>query len=152
MNKMNRIIASEFIKYCLVGVINTIVGISTALICLNFFRLNYGISTGAAFIIGNITSFYLNKKYSFKNKDKSLFQVIKFFLTMLPAYTFSYWLGYKTAICFSDFLEIFINYVMSVMQMPYERVIDNLAILISIVIYLFLGFSINKFFVFKMQK
>ena len=145
-------ISKEFITYCLVGLINTLVGFSTAFISLNVFLLNYAISTGLAYITGNIASFYLNKKFTFKNKGKSGKQFIVFFLSMLPAYVISYWLGYKLGHLSENYLSDIYNLLNKITNIPKYRLADNFAVLLSMAIYLFAGFSINKFLVFKKHK
>ena len=146
---MNIKISKEFITYCIVGLINTAVGYSTAFICLNLFLLSYPIATGMAYVIGIIVSFFLNKKFTFENKDKSGMQFLKFFTTMLPAYVFSYWLGLQVALISSKYFSEFINTISSAINVEQTRLTDNFAIILSMAIYLIVGFSINKFFVFK---
>lgn len=153
---MTRIFSKEFIIYCLVGLVNTLVGTSVAFISLNLFMLSYAAATSLSYLFGSIVSFFLNKKYTFKNKDKSFIQFIKFFTTMLPAYIFSYWLGFQlSSICFSSQKGFF--YSFSVLISEYtsivpEKIVDNFAVLFSIAIFLIVGFSINKFIVFKNEK
>ncbi|MBQ2645410.1 GtrA family protein [bacterium] len=146
---MSFLFSKEFITYCIIGFFNTIFGISVAFISLNVFLLGYTLSTLMAYFFGNIVSFFLNKKFTFKNKDKSFFQFIKFFLTMLPAYVISYWLGYKIAHYLSVFFISFLKFLTNLFAIPLERLVDNFAVILSMAIYLFVGFSVNKFFVFK---
>jgi len=85
-------IAKEFITYCLVGVINTIVGLLTAFISLNILSFNYYVATSLSYFFGVLTSFTLNKKYTFKDNDKNvLWQFIKLNMTFIPIYILSYW-------------------------------------------------------------
>lgn len=153
---MEKIFSKEFITYCLVGLINTLVGISVAFICLNLFMLSYAVSTSLAYIFGSIVSFFLNKKYTFKNKDKSFIQFIKFFTTMLPAYIFSYWLGFEVSyFCFDTKKGLFYSFAALIAQytsIVLEKIVDNFAVLFSMAIFLIVGFSINKFIVFKNKK
>ena len=146
---MKNKISKEFIKYCLVGLVNTFVGITTAIISLNLFLLNYAISTALAYITGSIVSFYMNKKFTFKNKGKSGKQFIIFFLTMLPAYVISYWLGFKIGHFSTEYLTEVFDFLHKATNIPQYRLADNFAILLSMAIYLFVGFTINKMVVFK---
>lgn len=149
---MRRIISKQFIKYCLVGLINTLVGISAAFISLNICLWSYATSTGIAYILGNITSFYLNKKFTFRNRGKSGIQFLKFFMTMLPAYVVSYWLGYEIAHFSFRFGGNILNFLNAFTAIPQDRLVDNLAVILSMAIYLFVGYSINKFIVFKRNR
>lgn len=153
---MKKFLSKEFITYCLVGLVNTFVGISTAFICLNLFMLSYAVATSFAYLLGSVVSFFLNKKYTFKNKDKSFIQFIKFFTTMLPAYILSYWLGFQaSSLCFHPQKGLFRSVLALISQyttiIP-EKIVDNFAVLISMAIFLIVGFSINKFIVFKNEK
>ena len=140
------IISNQFIKYCLVGVINTIVGTGTAFVSLNFLGYNYAISTSLAYITGSITSFYLNRKFTFKSRGNPFFEYLKFFLSMLLIYVFSYWAGYE--ICrYMLSLGLF-DFINQMTGMKGTLISDNIAIPISMLIYLILGFTINKFLVF----
>ena len=145
-------ISKEFIIYCIVGMINTLVGTGTAIICLNLFLLQYSVATTMSYITGIIVSFFLNKKYTFKNKDKSLKQFIKFFLSMLPTYVASYWLGYQIAHFSAKYLNNIVNDFAQRLNISQIQIIDNIAIILSMAIYLIVGFAINKFFVFKNKK
>jgi putative flippase GtrA len=77
--------------------------------------------------IGAIVSFYLNKKYTFKNTQNSKIQVVKFFAVLFVAYILNF-------ITLQWLLE-FIN--------PY------LAQLLCAVVYTLSSFIMAKFIVFK---
>lgn len=145
-------LSKEFIIYCLVGCVNTLVGISTAVIALDFFMMSYAFSTTLSYIVGTIVSFFLNKKYTFKNKDKSFIQFVKFFMTMLPSYIFSYWFGYKSAHFVSKYFVSQLNFLSDLIHFSTDKIVDNFALVISITMHLILGFSISKWFVFSKQK
>ena len=142
-------ISKEFIKYCFVGVVNTLVGTTTAFVALNVFLLNYAISTTLSYITGIIVSFILNKKYTFKNTDKAGIQFVKFFMIMLPSFVFSYWFGFQAAHFASKYCMNIIDLINAWTQIPNSRIIDNIAVVISIITHLMIGFSVNKFFVFR---
>lgn len=150
---MNKLISREFITYCLVGLVNTFVGIGTAFICLNIILLSYAISTGMSYVVGIVVSFHLNKKFTFKNTDKASMQFVKFFTTMLPAYIVSYWLGYNVGHFSARFLpNVIFDFFANLLNVKRSVVIDDYAVLISMAIYLVVGFSINKFIVFKSKE
>lgn len=146
---MKTIISKEFIIYCLVGVVNTLVGTTTAIVSLNVFMLNYAVSTVLCYITGIIVSFFLNKKYTFQNKEKSFSQFVKFFMTMLPSYIFAYWFGYTITHFTVKYCPKTLNLISEYINIPQVRIVDNIALFISILIHLLVGFSINKFYIFK---
>lgn len=73
----------KFWKFLLVGVINTLVGEGTILLLqiLGFWRGQWweaGLEAVIGTIIGSVVSFFLNKYFTFKNKEKSWQQVFRF--------------------------------------------------------------------------
>lgn len=145
-------VSEEFIKYCFVGVINTLVGLTTAYTFLNLFSCSYLISTAAAYVVGIIISFILNKIFTFKDKSSEhLMLFTKFALTMLPSYAISYFLGWLTSKAFFSIsiLNALANKITEIIPMTHDKITDNFAILISMTIYLLLGFLVNKFFIFN---
>lgn len=144
-------ISREFIKYCLVGVINTIAGLTTAYTFLNLFSCSYLISTAAAYIVGISVSFILNKKFTFKDESSDYIALfVKFTLTMLPSYAISYFLGWLVSkIVFSiNIMHNLSAKIIDIIAISQNKIEDNFAILISMAIYLMLGFFVNKFLIF----
>ena len=80
----------EFIRYNLVGVVNTLVGFSIIL-SLMFMGVTPVISNLIGYIIGSILSFYLNSRYTFKAKTTKK-DAVKFFTILF----FSYCLNFIT--------------------------------------------------------
>ncbi len=144
-------VSIEFVKYCMVGIINTFVGLSTAYACLNIFGYNYLTSTACAYVTGILVSFSLNKIFTFKNKDKNNIKLfIKFVLTMLPSYIIAYYVGWLTStlIFKINAISLFLNRLSSLIYISNDKVVDNVAVIISMIIYVLLGFGANKYFVF----
>lgn len=149
-------LTGEFIKYCLVGVVNTLVGISTAYILLNPLRQNYTISTIGAYIAGICVSYILNKKFTFKfGGGNNIVLFLKFALSMFPCYAISYYLIsplltnqlYKI-----DFIYNFSHWFFSLFSVAQDKVLDNLTVIISMGVYLILGFTLNKYFIFRKKQ
>ena len=73
----------KFWKFILVGLINTAVGEGVVLLCLHpigwkNFVWGAGAAAVAGTIVGSVVSFFLNKYFTFQNKEKSVKQVFKF--------------------------------------------------------------------------
>ncbi len=146
-------VSGEFIRYCLVGVINTLAGISTAYISLNVFSQSYLASSAYAYIVGISVSFCLNKIFTFKYCEDTNCWILffKFLITMLPSYAFSYFLGWAVSkgLVFIPILSKAVIKLSRTFSVSEIKVLDNIAIIISMGIYLILGFLVNKYFVFK---
>ena len=65
-----KLIDKTTIKFLLVGVINTIVGTSIMFLLYNVGHMNYWVSSAANYIVGSIVSYFLNKYFTFQNKEK----------------------------------------------------------------------------------
>ena len=146
-------ISSEFLRYCIVGILNTIAGISTAYVILNVFSQPYIVATIGAYIVGVSVSFLLNKVFTFKNCDETncVLLFAKFVVTMLPSYAVSYFSGwlFSKSITLIPYCHNAILKFSNLFGIEEHRVLDNFAILVSMIIYLLLGFFVNKYFVFK---
>ena len=57
----------KFIKYCAVGVLNTLICLGVIFICKSIFEINPYVSNAIGYIAGVINSFLWNKKWVFKS-------------------------------------------------------------------------------------
>jgi len=115
----------QFIRYNLVGVVNTIAGFSIIFI-LMFLGVSATISNAIGYGIGSIISFYLNKKYTFKSTLKSKIVIFKFFTVLAISYG-------------ANFL---------VLQQLLKTINPYLAQIGSAIVYTIISFLLVKFFVF----
>lgn len=81
------------VKFVLVGVVNTIVGTSVMFIMYNVFSFNYWISSAANYVVGSIVSYFLNKYFTFQDKEKSWKTVVRFVLNISVCYLIAYGLA-----------------------------------------------------------
>ena len=77
-------------KFIIAGIINTLVGSSVMFILYNLFHLNYWLSSAMNYVIGSIVSYFLNKHFTFKNKQKNPKQILKFALNISSCYLIAY--------------------------------------------------------------
>jgi putative flippase GtrA len=87
------IIDKTFIKFIVVGIINTIIGSGLMFILYNFFGVTYWLSSAANYIVGSIASFFLNKYFTFTLKGWSLFMIIAFVVNIAVSYFVAYGLA-----------------------------------------------------------
>ena len=78
------------IKFLMVGVINTLVGTGLMFILYNVFSVNYWISSASNYIVGSIVSYFLNKYFTFQNKEKSWKQILSFIVNITVCYLIAY--------------------------------------------------------------
>ena len=58
-------------KFLIVGVVNTLIGAGLMFVLYNLAHWSYWVSSACNYIAGGIVSFFLNKYFTFKNKDRS---------------------------------------------------------------------------------
>lgn len=74
------------IRFILVGLVNTFVGLGCIYIAMYFFDMGIESSNLVGYIIGITVSFTLNKKWTFKNRDRILISLIKYLMVIAIAY------------------------------------------------------------------
>lgn len=84
---------ATFFRFLLVGVINTIIGLSAIFIFLNVLSVSYWFATFLGNGIGAVVSYFLNRTFTFKSDVKLAKSWYRFFLVILICYLFSYQLG-----------------------------------------------------------
>lgn len=68
----------QFIKYCMVGVLNTLVTFGVIYLCKSFLGLNLYVSNALGYICGVINSFLCNKTWVFKSGGDFKREAVKF--------------------------------------------------------------------------
>lgn len=125
----------EFIKFLLVGIINTFVGYTIMFIAYNLFHFSYWISSASNYFFGSICSFILNKHFTFKSKSKSVKELILFVINVIICYAFSYGIARPLV------RNILITYQTNIKE--------NIAMLLGSIVFTIMNFVGQKFFVFK---
>ena len=123
------------IKFAIVGVINTIFGMSIMFAFYNRLHFSYWISTASNYIFGSILSYFLNKYFTFQNKERSLKIVLKFIINIAICYSVAYGLAQPAA--------VFLVKNMS------KAVQDNVAMIFGSGLFVVLNYFGQKFFAFK---
>ena len=76
----------KFWKFILVGILNTVVGMGLQFLFFNLCGWNEWVSSLIGYILGSILSYFLNKYFTFKNKDKGWKPIVKFALNIAICY------------------------------------------------------------------
>lgn len=127
-SKNSKILSNSFIKYIIVGAINT-----TASFIIIFYLMYKGaipeIANFIGYISGVLLSYLLNKYFTFKSKNKHTKEFIKFSICMGIAYLINLF----TLIIFYRYFEI--N--------------EYISQIISAVFYTLSGYLLSKFYAFR---
>ena len=90
MKKTQQLLDVTFWKFVLVGIANTLVGTTVMFVAYNALHLSYWISSASNYVIGSIVSYFLNKYFTFQNKEKSVKQVVIFIFNITICYLLAY--------------------------------------------------------------
>jgi len=82
-----------FLKFLLVGVINTIVGCSIMFVMHNVMHMSYWLSSGFGYYISAVFGFFLNKRFTFTVKRWSVFMIVSFIVVIVISYYIPYWVA-----------------------------------------------------------
>ena len=135
MKKTQQLLDVTFWKFVLVGIANTLVGTTVMFVANNALHLSYWISSASNYVIGSIVSYFLNKYFTFQNKEKSVKQVVIFIFNITICYLLAY-----------GFAKPIISWVLSNQSKPVQDNLSMLAGMGAFVVFNYLG---QRIFVFK---
>ena len=84
---------TTFLKFILVGVVNTLVGTAVMFFCFNVLAWSYWVSSALNYMVGSIVSYLLNKRYTFQQKGHDWHTVWKFIVNVSVCYVLAYGLA-----------------------------------------------------------
>jgi putative flippase GtrA len=79
-----------FLRFCLVGVLNAIIGLGTILILYNVFHVDYRFANAIGFLLALANSFILNKLWTFKSNKKFHKEIPNFLFIFLVSYLINF--------------------------------------------------------------
>ena len=138
-----KILNSSFLRFLIVGVINTAVGTAVMFGLYNLAGLHewgkvgYWLSTIGNYTVGSVVSFFLNKHFTFKNKEKGKAVVIRFVVNIAVCMTLAYGIAQKwveTALA-----DTFLS----------TRMQGNISMLVGMVLFVLLNYFGQRFFAFR---
>ena len=126
-----------FLKFILVGVINTIVGAGAMFLCYNALGCSYWFSSAINYIIGSIVSYFLNKYFTFQNKERSWKIIAKFIINITVCYLVAYGIAKPLVV-----------YLLAGQTV---RIQENGAMMVGMVLFVMLNYIGQRFFAFKKE-
>lgn len=81
----------QFVKYCIVGVLNTLVTLGVIYICKSFLGWNLYVSNVLGYIAGVVNSFVCNKSWVFKSDGSYGVEALRFVLGFVVCYLIQLW-------------------------------------------------------------
>lgn len=139
---MRKIIASffdaTFLKFILVGVVNTFVGTVIMFFCFNVLAWSYWISSALNYIVGSIVSYLLNKRYTFQKKGHDWNTLWKFIVNISICYILAYGLA-----------KPLVAWILSGVS---TNVQGNMALLVGMILFVGLNYIGQRFWAFSPKK
>ena len=127
-----------FLKFVIVGVINTLFGTAIMFGFYNLLHLDYWISSAANYFFGSILSYFLNKHFTFKNTEKGAGTVIRFVLEISVCYLIAY--GAARPL------------VRLILSGASKKLRDNIAMLVGMGLFVILNYIGQRFFAFAEER
>jgi len=135
MNIKELFFDKSFLRFLLVGVINTIFGTTVMFVSYNVLHLGYWLSSALNYILGSILSFFLNKYYTFQNHSKTLRSAIYFTFNILVCYLIAYGVA-----------KPFILWILSDSTQSEQ---ENIAMILGMLLFVIINYTGQRVFVFK---
>lgn len=98
-DKLRSLLDPTLFRFILVGLVNTAVGYGVMFGLYNLAGLHawgdtgYWISSAANYIVGSVVSFFLNKHFTFQNREKGAGVVLRFALNIAVCWALAYGLA-----------------------------------------------------------
>lgn len=136
---------SSFIRFLIVGIINTLVGTAVMFGLYNLAglhrwgELGYWLSTVGNYTVGSVVSFFLNKHFTFRNTEKGGGVVVRFVVNIAVCMVLAYGIAQKAveAVLASSFLS--------------EQLRGNISMLAGMGLFVVLNYFGQRFFAFRKE-
>ena len=128
-------IDGTMLRFLMVGVINTLVGCGTMFLLYNWAHCSYWLSSAANYVVGGIVSFFLNKYFTFRKKEWSWSQVVKFAINVAVCWLLAYGLAKPL--------------VLRILEGQSRWLQENVAMLVGMCLYTVLNYLGQRFFAFR---
>lgn len=139
INKIKKLCSGSFIRFAIVGVLNTLIGTAVMFLSYNLLHTGYWLSSALDYIIGSIFSYFANKYFTFKSKKKSVKEIILFIVNIVVCYALAYGIS-KPAM----------NYVLTKMNTGWSvSTTEQLAMLFGMGLFVIFNYFGQRIFVFK---
>ncbi len=135
IEKIKTVVDIKLIKFVIVGVINTLVGSAIMFGLYNLAHCSYWFSSASNYVLTSILSFFLNKYFTFNNKENSLKQVIRFIINIVVCYVLAYGIA-----------QPLISFVLSGASVTVR---ENISMFVGMILFTTFNYLGQRFFAFK---
>lgn len=135
MKKLFSFIDEKLLKFIFVGVINTLVGTAIMFGLYNLADCSYWVSSAANYTLTSVLSFFLNKYFTFQNKERSWQQVARFIINIAVCYFLAYGIAKPAALW--------------LLSGAGEKLQNNVAMFVGMCLFTGFNYLGQRFFAFK---
>lgn len=132
---MKKWIDGTLLRFLLVGVVNTLVGCGTMFLLYNLAHWSYWASSAANYIVGGIVSFFLNKYFTFRKKEWSWSQAIRFACNVALCWLLAYGMAKPLVLHLLEGQSVWLQ--------------ENAAMFVGMCLYTALNYLGQRFFAFR---
>lgn len=134
----DRLWNSSLVRFGLVGVLNTIVGTTIMFVLYNKLHCTYWQSSFANYFFGSILSFFLNKYFTFRSKQRSWGEVVRFVINIAVCYLLAYGISKPL--------------MLRLLSGQSQQFRENVAMLFGMVLFVALNYLGQRFFAFRKEE
>ena len=124
-----------FMKFVMVGVINTIVGTTIMFVFYNVFHLSYWISSASNYFFGSICSYILNKHFTFQYHEQGWASLLRFTINIIICYLLAYGMA-----------KPLMQWILSDCS---KTIQENVSMLLGMCLFIVFNYLGQRFFAFK---
>ena len=126
------------LRFVLVGIVNTLFGMTIMFVLYNVFGVSYWWSSAANYFFGSILSFVLNKSFTFQHHGDWKRSALRFTFHILVCYLLAYGLAKPLAL-----------WLLSEHSKSFQ---ENVAMMVGAVLFVVLNYLGQRFFAFRKRK
>ena len=132
---MKKFIDIKLLKFLIVGIVNTIVGMTIMFGLYNFLGVSYWVSSATNYILTSILSFFLNKYFTFGKKGHTIQEAVRFTINILVCYLLAYGIAKP--------LTLFL------LSSQTQKIQENIAMFVGMCFFTILNYFGQRFFAFQ---
>lgn len=140
-DRLGIFLSGSFVKFAFVGVLNTLIGTFVMFLCYRAFGLGYWISSAMNYVAGSVFSYFANKHFTFRSKNKSRKEIVLFALNIIVCYLVSYGCA-----------KPLVRFILSNFFVLKQSLLEEAAMLVGMVLFVLLNYFGQKHIVFKIHE
>ena len=153
---MRKYLDEKFLKFVLVGVLNTLVGYIINFVALNVFHFGFMLAGALNYIPTSVMSFFLNKYFTFKSKGNLKKEAVRFAVNIFVCWVLAYGIAKPVTAFVMSFAPegvfAFITTITLGFLKGTESIIDNLATIAGMGLFVIFNYIGQRFFAFKSEE